>query len=108
MVAHFTIHTYGVNQAFQFFEGIWLHRKSHQIRFFFSLKLPNLHNTCAPCSELTSNTSIMGQPVYHPHNNPIENGQGGEIFGLKTQKKKRLKSPKEKKKGKKKKKKKKE
>jgi len=27
MVAHFTMRTYGVNQAFQFIEGIWLHRK---------------------------------------------------------------------------------
>ena len=35
MVAHFTMRTYGVNQAFRFVEGIWLHRKSHQIRFFF-------------------------------------------------------------------------
>ena len=34
MVAHFTMRTHGVNQAFRFVEGIWLHRKSHQIRFF--------------------------------------------------------------------------
>ena len=38
MVAHFTVRTHGVNQAFRFFEGIWLHRKSHQIRFFLSEK----------------------------------------------------------------------
>ena len=38
MVAHFTMRTHGVNQAFRFIEGIWLHRKSHQIRFFFSEK----------------------------------------------------------------------
>ena len=31
MVAHFTLRTHGVNQAFRFVEGIWLHRKSHQI-----------------------------------------------------------------------------
>ena len=37
MVAHFTMR-YGVNQAFRFDEGIWLHRKSRQIRFFFSEK----------------------------------------------------------------------
>ena len=36
MVAHLPMRTYGVNQAFQFVEGIWLHRKSRQIRFFFS------------------------------------------------------------------------
>ena len=30
-----SLRTYGVNQAFRFVEGIWLHRKSHQIRFFF-------------------------------------------------------------------------
>ena len=34
MVAHFTMRTYGVNQEFRFDRGIWLHRKSHQIRFF--------------------------------------------------------------------------
>ena len=38
MVAHFTMRTHGVNQAFRFVEGIWLHRKCHQIRFFFSEK----------------------------------------------------------------------
>ena len=27
--------TYGVKQVFQFVEGIWLHRKSRQIRGFF-------------------------------------------------------------------------
>ena len=32
MVAHFTMCTNGVNQAFRFVEGIWLHRKSRQIR----------------------------------------------------------------------------
>ena len=35
MVAHYTMHTYGVNQEFRFVEGIWFHRKSRQIRFFF-------------------------------------------------------------------------
>ena len=34
MVAHFTMRTDGVNQAFRFVEGTWLHRRSHQIRFF--------------------------------------------------------------------------
>ena len=34
MVAYFTMRTHGVNQAFRLVEGIWLHRKSHQIRFF--------------------------------------------------------------------------
>ena len=36
MVADLTMRTYGENQAFRFVEGIWLHRKSRQIRFFFS------------------------------------------------------------------------
>ena len=36
LVAHKTMRTYGVNQAFRF--GIWLHRKSRQIRFFPSRK----------------------------------------------------------------------
>ena len=34
----FTMRTHGVIQAFRFVEGIWLHRKSHQIRFFFRKK----------------------------------------------------------------------
>ena len=34
MVAHFTMRTHEVNQAFRFVEGIWLHRKNRQIRFF--------------------------------------------------------------------------
>ena len=38
MVAHFPMRTHGVNQIFRFVEGIWLHRKSRQIRFFFSEK----------------------------------------------------------------------
>ena len=38
MVAHLTMRTHGVNQAYRFVEGIWLHRKSRQIRFFFSGK----------------------------------------------------------------------
>ena len=36
--AHFTMRTHGVNQAFRFVEGIWLHRTSHQIRFFVRKK----------------------------------------------------------------------
>ena len=35
MVARFTKRTYGVNKEFRFVEGIWLQRKSRQIRFFF-------------------------------------------------------------------------
>ena len=35
MVAHSTVRTYGVIKVFQFVEGIWLHRKSRCIRFFF-------------------------------------------------------------------------
>ena len=59
MVAHFTLRKYGVKQAFRFFEGIWLHRKSRQIRFF--RKRPILHHTCATCSELPSYISTMGR-----------------------------------------------
>ena len=36
MVAHFIMRTYGLNQTFRFVEGILVHRKSLQIRFFFS------------------------------------------------------------------------
>mgnify|MGYP007015541833 CR=1 FL=1 len=32
MVSHLTMRIYGVNQAFRFVEGIWLHQKSRQIR----------------------------------------------------------------------------
>ena len=32
MVDHFTMRTFWVNQAFRFVAGIWLHRKSRQIR----------------------------------------------------------------------------
>ena len=35
MVIHFTMRTHVINQAFRFVESIWLHRRSHQIRFFF-------------------------------------------------------------------------
>ena len=35
IVAHLTMRTYGVNQAFRFVEDIWFHRKSRQIHFFF-------------------------------------------------------------------------
>ena len=38
MVAHFTLRTYGVNQEFRFAEGIWLHRKSRRIPFYFRKK----------------------------------------------------------------------
>ena len=38
MVARFIMRTHGVNQAFRFVEGIWLHRKSHHIRVFFLQK----------------------------------------------------------------------
>ena len=58
MVAHFTMRTHGVNQAFLFVEGIWLHRKSHRIRFFFE-KRPCLHHTCATCNEQPSNIKAM-------------------------------------------------
>ena len=59
MVAYFTMLTYGVNQAFGFSEGVWLHRKSRQIRYLFSEK-PTLLHMCAPCSELPSYIHTMG------------------------------------------------
>ena len=36
IVVHLTLRSYGVNQTIRFVEGIWLHRKSRQIRLFFS------------------------------------------------------------------------
>ena len=38
MVANLTMRTHGVNQAFRFVEGIWLHRMSHQIGYFLPEK----------------------------------------------------------------------
>ena len=35
MIAHFTMRTHEVNQAFRFVEGIWLHRKRRQILNYF-------------------------------------------------------------------------
>ena len=32
MVAHFTMHTSGLNEAVRFVESIWFHRKSRQVR----------------------------------------------------------------------------
>ena len=55
MVAHFTLRPNGVNQAFRFVQGIWLHWKSRQIR----KKKPILHHTCATWSELPSYISSM-------------------------------------------------
>ena len=52
--------THGVNQAFRFVGGIWLHRKSRQLRFF-SWKWPNLHHTCATYSELLFYMITMGR-----------------------------------------------
>ena len=41
-------------EAFRFVEGIWLHRKSRQIR-----KRPILPHMCATCSELPSYISTI-------------------------------------------------
>ena len=61
MVAHLTMRTHGGNQAFRFVEGIWLHRKSHQIGYFYP-KRPIFPHACATCNELPSNLSTMGDP----------------------------------------------
>ena len=58
MVVGFTKRTHGENQEFLFVEGIWLHRKSHQIRFFLE-KRPYLHHTCATWNEQPSNIKSM-------------------------------------------------
>ena len=59
MVAHFTMRTHGVNQEVRFDEGIWLYRKSGEIRFFFLGKYLFLHHVCAKCSEQPSSISTM-------------------------------------------------
>ena len=61
MVAHFTMRTHGVYQAFRFVDGIWLHRKSHQVRFIFFGKRPCLHHTCTTWNEQPSNIKTMPQ-----------------------------------------------
>ena len=63
MVAHYSMRTYGVNQEFRFDKGIWLHRKSGQIRFFFLRKIPFLHHACATFYEQPSNIKTMVQPL---------------------------------------------
>jgi len=50
MVAHFTMRRYGGKQGFRFVEGIWLNRKSRQIRVFF-WKRPIFYHTCAYYNE---------------------------------------------------------
>ena len=61
MVAHFTMRTYGVNQEFRFAEGIWLHRKSLQIRNFSEKTF--LHHTCETFSEQPSHMKTMVSSV---------------------------------------------
>ena len=63
MVAPFTMRTYGVNLTFRYVEGIWLHRKSRQMRERKKRKRPILHHTCATCSELPFNVSTMPTPI---------------------------------------------
>ena len=58
MVAHLTMRTHGVNQAFRFVEGIWLHRKSRQIRFFFGIR-PSFRHSCATLNGQPSNIKTM-------------------------------------------------
>ena len=77
MVAHFTMRTYGVNQEFRFAEGIWLHRKSRQVRVFFR-KRPFLHHTCATCFEQPSHMKTHG---WWWHRCDFEiSGQKGTVF----------------------------
>ena len=74
MVAHFTMHTHGVNQAFGFVEGIWLHRKSHQIRFFFRKKNLFTH-TCARWNEQPSNIKNHGDKGSASNHHQYAGGQ---------------------------------
>ena len=61
MVSHLTMRTHEVNKAFRFVEGIWLHRESRQIRFFFG-KRPYFHHKCATLSEQPSTLKTMMEP----------------------------------------------
>ena len=62
MVAQNNVRTYGVIQVFRFVEGIWLHRKDRQIRFF--RKRPILLHMCATCSELPSYLNTMRHTIF--------------------------------------------
>ena len=66
MVAHFTMRTHGVNQAFRFVKGILLYQKSRQIRFFFG-KRPCFHLSCATWNEQPSNMKTMGEVFCSSH-----------------------------------------
>ena len=65
MVAYFTMRTHGVNQAFRFVEGIWLHREieSSDSIFLFE-KRPCLHHTCATGNEQPSNIKTMMESLF--------------------------------------------
>ena len=57
MVAHFTIRTYRVNQAFGYMERV--------VKFdFFSRKRPTLHHTCAKLNEQPSNIKTMASGIF--------------------------------------------
>ena len=73
MVAQNTVRTYGVNQVFRFVKGIWLHRKSCQIRFIW--KRPILLHTCATSSEVPSYISTMGETVQKKQRKKQKNKQ---------------------------------
>ena len=82
MVAHFTLRTYGVNQEFRFDEGIWLHQKSGQIRFFFE-KYLFLHHACATCSKQPSYIKTMVYIVYRTfRRTEVVHGTGQKQSGL--------------------------
>ena len=83
MVAQNTKRAYGENQVFRFVEGIWLHRKSRQIQFFFSRKRPFLLHMCAKGSEQLSYTSTMIAPCFPAQNINSTHGSIVECFSLK-------------------------
>ena len=62
MVAYFTMHTYGANQAFRFAKGIWLHRESRQNRIEIGKDL--FYIMYAASSELPSYVSTMGYFIF--------------------------------------------
>ena len=58
--------THGVNQTFRFVEGIWLHRKSHQIGYFYPQGPIFLH-ACATWNEQPSNLKTKGNSNIGSH-----------------------------------------
>ena len=80
MFAHFTMRTYGlVKHEFRFVEGIWLHRKSSQNRFFFVSSLSRSGSGSTPLLSQGSiyrvHSGFYGYPGQAVIGHPIQSWQ---------------------------------